>query len=184
MKALQSNQGHLAHLNLEQLEARDTPSGNVSAFVSGNDLYVIGDGNLAGNQVQISQDTYGNVIVAGLYGTLVNGQSAVIVGTGVPNRVSVQFGGTGPDYVELVTLTANSVDVATGAGNDGIVMLGVNANWVSADAGAGDDGVDLRGVSSWYGTSVSGGDGFDTLYLGPVYGPTNFQQFEQSFPAG
>ena len=39
-------------LSAEPLEVRDTPAGNVTATVVGNNLFVVGDGNPAGNQVR------------------------------------------------------------------------------------------------------------------------------------
>lgn len=167
------------HLRCEHLEDRDTPAGNVSAALVGGDLYVLGDSNPAGNQVGVVQDNAGNVFVVGLNGTTVNGQSQVFVGTGNPNRVSIQLGGTGPNRAEVDNVWTNFVDVTTGSGADEIVFNGVQALNISADAGAGDDAVLVQNVAAWRGANLSGGEGNDTLYLFGITGPTNFQQFER-----
>lgn len=58
-------------LGLESLEERDLKAGDVTVFVSGDDLVITGDG--AANEVRIRQ-SLGRLIVEGLNGTEINGK--------------------------------------------------------------------------------------------------------------
>ena len=58
-------------LGLESLEARDLKAGDVTVFVSGDDLVILGDN--AANEVRVRQ-SLGRLVVEGLNGTEINGK--------------------------------------------------------------------------------------------------------------
>lgn len=171
------------HLACERLEDRDTPAGNVSAYISGAQLFVIGDAN--DNLVSVQQDAAGNVSVIGQEGTTVNGQASVYLGQGLLSDAIVQGGG-GNDQLDVVGIYAtNSISVTTGDGNDLIQLREVTANYVSAYAQGGSDRVVSSNLIAQVGATLSGGAGTDVwqnyyLYAGQYF---NYEGFEsiQSF---
>jgi len=156
--------GPRARLGCEQLEPRCTPNGNVSVFVSGGQLFVIGDNN--SNAVTTRQDTSGNIVIAGVFGTRVNGQESITLPAFVP--INAFFvGGAGNDQIDISGLqVANSLQVAGGAGNDLITLRdGINANTIAVAAGFGNDTLIATNVLARTGAQFDGGPGFDTMML-------------------
>jgi hypothetical protein len=151
-------------LNCEQLETRDNPSGNVSVAFSAGTLFVIGDGNH--NAVTTRQDAFGNIIIAGVFGTSVNGQSVIVLPPTVPFN-AVFDGGNGFDQIDISGLTVtNSLRVAGGVGNDLITLRdGVNAAFMNVTLDAGNDTLIANGVVARIGAQFSGGFGFDRAQL-------------------
>jgi hypothetical protein len=132
-------------MNCEQLEARDNPAGNVTAFVSGGSVFLIGD--FLDNQVHLQRDASGNLFAIGFPGTTVNGQSSVFLGNGIPNDVHIDMG-AGNDH----------------AGVDGLVAFG---HLVILD-GEGHDGASVTNTSVGRSIQIYGQGGFDNTFVSNV----------------
>jgi large repetitive protein len=141
-------------LQVEELEGRLTPAGNVTALLLGGNLLVFGDS--AANSVEITA-TGGNLVVSGHDGTTVNGGSAVTFsGVGSVSANLVVALGRGAD-------TANIHDVAVGgyAAIDG----GVLASFFSTGPG---DQLTLTNVKVGSYLIVATGGTDDTVALNGV----------------
>ncbi|MCI0465280.1 MAG: hypothetical protein L0Z62_50805, partial [Gemmataceae bacterium] len=140
-----------ARPQVEPLETRAVPAGDVAAFLFGGDLIVVGDS--ADNAVEILV-TDGNLVVQGREGTdiTINGGSRILFegvdriaddlrvflgggndlidirGVSVDGNVSIQadgffVGGRGDDQVLLDLLTIDgNLDVSTGGGDDAVLL--------------------------------------------------------------
>ena len=100
MRSERPNGSRPTRLACEQLEHRDTPAGNVTAFFNNvGELVVWGDA--LDNAVSIQQNEFADTIIYGVGGTTVNGQAAIYVGRGALNGVRVE-GGFGNDLLEVL----------------------------------------------------------------------------------
>lgn len=101
-----------ARLNLERLEARETPAGAVTLNLINNTFSFTGDGDAAGNEVRVTATSSNNFLIEGLSGTKFVVDGANIGGTidtslipdfAFPNngttKINVKFLG-GPDRFE------------------------------------------------------------------------------------
>ncbi|HKB35996.1 MAG TPA: hypothetical protein VKD72_06050, partial [Gemmataceae bacterium] len=115
---------------VEPLETRAVPAGNVAAFLRGGDLIVVGD--RADNAVEI-RVTDGNLVVQGRDGTdtTVNGDSrAVFEGVGrIADDLKVFLGG-GNDLIDVL-----------GVSVDGDVSIHADGFFTKFVGGRGDDQV-------------------------------------------
>lgn len=98
-------------LNLQTLEARKNPSGNVVASLIGGQLKIEGDD--FGNDVRIAQNATG-VTVTGRNGTLVNGVASVRFAATNLQQAEIKMNG-GNDRINL---TGTLVAVIGGQGED------------------------------------------------------------------
>lgn len=142
MKALPTRRSsaHRARLGLELLEARETPAGVVTLSEVNNTITLIGDGDAAGNEVQVLASANGNFQLNGLNGTtfLVNKanvgasiDTSAIAGFAFVSdvtKLSVKFLG-GPDRFEYDGVTNgqpirkfSDIVIDTGAGNDTVLL--------------------------------------------------------------
>jgi hypothetical protein len=162
-----------ARLGCEQLEVRENPAGgNVSVFVSGGQLFVLGDA--ADNAVTVRQDEFGNVLVAGVYGTTVNGQQVVNLGSFVPLDAVVN-GGLGNDQLDVAGLvTARELRVVGGAGDDLVQLRGTNSAFLTVNLQDGNDTVIATDTVARVGAQFAGGNGFDTAMLRNFYAESFF----------
>lgn len=133
-------------LKLESLERRITMAGDVSAALSGQDLIIAGDA--LDNEIRVVQNAAGNVTVAGVNGTTINGRPSVVFTN--PNLIKAEIRmGDGNDVVTIrgtpgVTVS-NDVNIELGAGND---TLRVSHTRVGASlAVKGEQGVDRVNAS-------------------------------------
>ena len=155
-------------LGCERLESREVPAGNVIAFLRGPDLIVAGDA--ANNLFSIQQNGNGDLVIHGVAGTTINGQSSVFLGRGVLNNVFVDSG-AGQDLVEMIGVNAGGIGVALGHENDGVALYGVMcgalqllgqggddifvtdgvwvAQWAELHGGPGNDIIDFRSLGIW-----------------------------------
>jgi hypothetical protein len=168
-------------LGCEQLEARENPAGgNVTAFVSGGQLFVIGDA--LDNAVTVRQDEFGNVIIAGVFGTTVNGQQVVNLGAFVPSDVFMS-GGFGNDQLDVAGLVvANELRVSGGSGNDLVQLRGTNSAFLTVATHDGNDLIIGQDVVARVGAQFNGGSGSDTAMLrnffaGQFFTHVNIEQF-------
>jgi hypothetical protein len=183
-----------AVLDLQTLEGREVPAGNVVASLSATgQLTLVGDN--AGNAITI-RVTGTSVTVTGSPGTTVNGHSSVTragvvravqanMNAGddvvridafanflVPGSVAVNLG-AGNNTLNLQTsgrLALGSLDVVGAAGNDAVAVAGgvrtgsVVTGTTSIALGGGADAVTLRRIT-FGAVSVTTGDGADTLTI-------------------
>lgn len=138
--------------NMESLEVRRVPVGNITAALQNGVLTITGDN--AANDVEVSRRFVGAVTIAGLNQTLVNGQAPV------NGRSTVTF-----NNVKDVVINTND-------GNDNVVVkgLGISARFrdITIDTGAGDDIVDLQRVIATDDINVVTKNGKDRVNLDVV----------------
>lgn len=151
-----------ARLDCEALEPRENPSGSASAFVSNGIVFVYGDA--ANNRVQIEHTAAGDVFVHGFDDTLVNGQSSVYLGRGVPLGVRLALSG-GNDRAEMIGLvTSGDVRFDMGTGSDQALILGCSADRsIEVYGQDGDDDTYLSRVQADF-VILDGGSGFDVVH--------------------
>jgi hypothetical protein len=186
-----------ARLGCEALEARDNPAGNVTAFLSGGQLIVIGDA--LDNAFSIQQNALRDIIIYGVNGTAINGLPAVYVGRGTLSGLFINSG-LGNDLVEVLGVqTPGNVTVWTDFGNDGVHLNGIAANTIGVTTGPGDDIVnEFNLFTNIIGTNLGpgndavlasnvnvsvyasfvGGDGSDVFYNRGINGPVFYAGFE------
>jgi hypothetical protein len=127
-------------LQLEVLENRETPTGNVAVGLAGGQLSMFADD--LPNSVSITQDGTGRVILQGFNGTLLNGQP----------------------FLDLGVVNLSRVDTAFQGGADVVVVEGVHPSLVlGVNLGSGNDTVSLTNVFASQLVSIGGGSGFDTV---------------------
>jgi hypothetical protein len=121
--------------HLETLDDRIVPAGNVAAS-GGEVLQLRGDG--VSNQVRISQNAAGSILIEGLDGTTINGRAAVRFNGAGLEKVDIKLFG-GHDTLIIRTLRATTdINIEMDQGNDvvrlGNVRAGVNLS-VKTDSG-------------------------------------------------
>jgi hypothetical protein len=167
-------------LNCEQLESRENPAGNVSVFISGAQLIVAGDA--FDNAVSTQQDQFGNVVIIGVNGTTVNGQSAIFLGPFIPFD-AIFDGGAGNDQIDVAGLfVSRQLTVSGGSGNDLVQLRGVNSNFITVATHDGNDTLIGTNVVARTGMQIDGGTGFDigllrNISAGSFFFHSNFEQF-------
>jgi len=150
-------------LNVECLETRDVPAGNVSAQLSGGALLLAGD--QFSNQVSVQQNQLGDIVIFGLNGTTINGQQSVYVGRGIPLTVAADMG-AGDDSFEALGLFAGAISVQGGVGNDTIRLGNVGASGnIEAYGGEGDDNMVVTGVWAHNTLWLDGNNGNDGVHV-------------------
>jgi hypothetical protein len=147
--------------SVEALERRQLMAGDVIAALEGSLMTVEGD-NLD-NQVAITRNALGDIVIAGQNGTLVNGLPSVRFPRVQLNAVEVRMEG-GNDSVTLRGLqVANDLNVDLGAGNDRITAPGTAASTINGNVSIlgneGNDVVQLAGISVREDLFVDGGLG-------------------------
>ncbi|MCU0705692.1 MAG: hypothetical protein MUF18_17115 [Fimbriiglobus sp.] len=133
-------------LNLQTLEARENPSGNVTATLIGGQLKIEGDD--FANDIRVSQ-TSTAVTVAGRNGTLVNGVASVRFAAANLQQAEIKMNG-GNDVVAIARLvTGGDQVIELGDGNDRINLNGdVTGTLVAVIGGQGDDTVTGTNLTS------------------------------------
>ena len=135
--------------NMESLEVRRVPVGNITAAVQNGVLTVTGDN--AANDVEIAGNLSNRVTIAGFNQTKVNGIAPV----------------NGKSVVTFTGIT--DVVVVTNDGNDRIVIKGnpdpVRFRDITVDTGAGDDVVEIRNVFATDDINITTQNGKDRVTL-------------------
>jgi hypothetical protein len=127
-------------LQLEVLENRDTPTGNVLVGLAGTQLSMFADD--LPNAISLTQDATGRVTIQGFNGTLINGQP----------------------FLDLGVVDLSRVDSAFQGGADVVVVQGLHPSQVlGVNLGSGNDTVSLTNVFASQLVSIGGGAGFDTV---------------------
>ncbi len=146
----------------EQLEARTTPTGNVTAQLVGESLYLYGDE--AANSVELTASG-SNLVLRGLDNTTVNGQASdFLVKTGsLKVRQSLfAFMGGGDDTLALSAGAHIRRDsfIYMGEGNDTFAMNSAEAHRnMYIDLGGGTDSVSFDGALATRHVRITGGLG-------------------------
>jgi|GEM_PF-6004148 len=156
-------------LRVEALEARTTPNvgpipaggGNVQAYLSGGNLYIIGD---AGNNSLALWNVTPNAIrIQGGAGTTINGSStALTFALGAGKSVFINLRG-GDDFIVLGDNTADS-DTRS------LAILGN----LRIDLGAGDNTVGLENLFVGGTTTIRAGVGDDTVDIDTTLGSPTY----------
>lgn len=155
----------LSGVSYEALENRRLLAGDVSVFLAANNILQL-QGDSASNQVEIRGTDSGAIVVEGLNGTRINGQSRVRfadLGSGL-NGLRVRLEG-GDDLVRVEDLRVRqSVTVHGGSGNDAIgfddVRVGLDLTVLGE---AGDDAIALDDVIVNHNLTVIGDQGNDLI---------------------
>ncbi|MCU0708470.1 MAG: hypothetical protein MUF23_09275 [Pirellula sp.] len=127
---------------MEHLESRQLMAGDVMVALEGSLLTVNGD-NLD-NQIAITRNVAGDVVVSGQNGTLVNGLTSFRLVRPSINAVEIRME-DGNDLVSIRNLqVANDMFVDMGAGNDRFVAPATTPNTIGANLAVyGSEGNDL-----------------------------------------
>jgi large repetitive protein len=146
---------------MERLESRQLMAGDVMVALEGSLLKVNGD-NLD-NQIAITRNTAGDVVVSGQTGTLVNGMASFRLVRPSINAVEIRMEG-GNDVVSLRNLqVANDMFIDLGSGNDRLTTPATTPNTVGANlaiyGSEGNDIVQLNRVTVREDLFVDGGLG-------------------------
>jgi len=163
-------------LNCEQLETRENPDGNVSVSIINGGIVIVGDA--ASNWVSLQQNAFGDVFVFGFGNTLVNGQTAIFLGRGIPGDVQI-FLGDGNDRTEVIGVRAASVLIASGTGFDqNLVLNTATIGGIGVLSGDQDDITFLSVVSASH-IILDGGFGFDRFHVDNTFTRNGLFLFNQ-----
>jgi len=169
-----------AFLNVEQLETREVPAGNVTATLSGGALFLAGD--QFSNQVSVQQNSLGDIVILGRNGTTINGQPSVYAGRGIPGAFAADMG-AGDDHLEVLGVFAGAITLQGGLGNDSLVLGNVGAAGnIELYGGEQNDNIVLEGVWAHDTLWADGNNGSDGLRYNSSGGFVsnfvwNFEQF-------
>lgn len=159
---------HYITLRVEHLDDRITPNvgpvpagaGNVQAYLSGGNLYIIGDG--ANNRLALWNVTPNAIRIQGS-GTTINGSStAQVFALGAGRSVFINLRG-GDDFIVL----GDNLNDVNG------LSLSILGN-LRIDLGAGDNTVGLENLYVGGTTTVRAADGNDTLDIDTTLGQPSF----------
>jgi hypothetical protein len=168
MSRNQSNRplANQARLHLEILEGRETPSGNVTAALSAGSLTVVGDA--ANNLIAVTQYAFGDLLIQGLGGTMVNGQPLLYLrGATLAQATFAMQGGADQVQIQNLRLPGN-LTLDLGDGNDTAWLTNISAGGnLTVLGGAGDDSVFANYLTAGS-LLVDGGVGINSLSLGQV----------------
>jgi hypothetical protein len=158
--------GAPVRLQLEVLENRETPTGNVAVGLAGTQLSMFADD--LPNALSLTQDAAGRVTIQGFNGTLINGQPFLDLGVVDLSRVDSAFQG-GADVVVVQGLNPSVfLGVNLGAGNDTVSFTSVASGVISVGGLAGFDTVIGRGIVQTGDVVVETGNGPATIDLAGV----------------
>ncbi len=153
---------------VEGLEDRTVPAGNVTALMSGGNLFIAGDAD--GNALKVQGNSRGTIDLISMdANTIINSQPGMVTFVGFSGGIYVTMGdgfdalqidqatirgnlsvdmGDGDDMLVLTTTTvAGVMDIKTGEGNDRVAFGNTKAGGtVFVNIGNGDNQVNLLGV--------------------------------------
>jgi hypothetical protein len=150
-------------LQVEILEDRTVPAGNVSATLVGNTLRIVGDAQSNSVFVYLQGS---NVVVEGSSSTTVNGTSSV----------------------SFLAANVAGLDIRMNDGNDSVTLGKTPNNTLTGltlsrllqyNGGNGDDTLEVANVSVARTTTIRGGDGDDSV---TINNGSHFFVFRQHFP--
>ena len=167
------------------LEARRLLAGDVTVFLDGSLLNVVGDAE--DNMVQISQDATGSTVVTGI-DTTINGLETPFVQSDSFSELTVELR-AGDDELSVVdqSVEGNARFLGEG-GNDFIEIDEFSSRYLHVEGNLGDDVVEFSNSEIEQSTYVFLGDGNDVLAAEAYSNGRNFKVFGEdgndSFVAG
>ena len=136
---IRNRRNRTSRFSYQGLEARRMLAGDVQAFVSDSVITIIGDG--LDNQIALTTNDSGNVVVTGL-DTTINGGTDFVV-TGRFESISLFMEG-GNDEASLDGITApRHFSFYGAAGNDRLTVTNSAARYFHSEGGDGDDVYEL-----------------------------------------
>jgi hypothetical protein len=172
-------------LGVDRLEGREVLSGNVTAYVSSNTLFLVEQAGQYGqsNAVQVTQLASGNIRVAGLVngtGTVSRVNGAAYQDFALPNGTLVASLGAGNDRIRVVNARFNNVNLDLSYPNtndaDVIDVSGVKTTGaMQLRTGGGIDNIAVRNTqvgdgSGYEDLNINSGAGADTVTVGQIGG--------------
>jgi hypothetical protein len=170
---------------VDRLEGREVLSGNVTAYVSSNTLFLVEQAGQYGqsNAVQVTQLASGNIRVSGLVngtGTVSKVNGAAYQDFALPNGTLVASLGAGNDRIRVVNAKFNNVNLDLSYPNtndaDVIDVTGVKTTGaMQLRTGAGIDNIAVRNTqvgdgSGYEDLNIGSGSGADTVTVGQIGG--------------
>ncbi|MEQ9407227.1 MAG: Calx-beta domain-containing protein [Fuerstiella sp.] len=166
--------------------------GNIAATVSGTSLQVTGD--TADNAISIGTNAAGDIVVTGLNGTTINGQSQFVAFTGVSGVLPGDLrltGSAGDDFFSVAGVSVTGAFfITTAGGRDAVslaaITVGGDLQVRSTDVqlthiagattgghslffgGTGDDQIELNDLNVGGVLSATTGDGADVVVLNRI----------------
>jgi hypothetical protein len=172
-------------LGVDRLESREVLSGNVTAYVSSNTLFLVEQAGQYGqsNAVQVTQLASGNIRVSGLVngtGTVSKVNGAAYQDFALPNGTLVASLGAGNDLIRVVNAKFNNVNLDLSYPNtndaDVIDVNGVQTTGaMQLRTGGGIDTISVRGTkvgdgSGYEDLNINSGAGADSVKVGQIGG--------------
>jgi hypothetical protein len=147
-----------------ELEDRTTPTGNVTAFVGGGVLNILGDD--AGNLIKIDRLGRQSVMIRPVdSATTINGQSTPQWFGDIANGFDIKMGG-GDDLVQVNLVDTRWLDVDLGAGNDSLEVISSRiTRRTTLLGGAGDDDIRVFNTTLIRRTTIDAGEGDDRVSM-------------------
>jgi hypothetical protein len=176
-----------------ELEDRTTPAGNVTAFVGGGVLNILGDD--AGNLIKIDRCGQQSVMIRTLDSTTINGQSTPQWFGDISYGFDIKMG-AGDDVVQINLVDTRQLDADLGAGNDSLEVISSRiTRRTTVLGGAGDDDIRFFNTTLMRRTTIDAGEGNDRVsmeknqigkraFVEGGAGTNSIVLFQTSFPGG
>jgi hypothetical protein len=177
-----------------ELEDRTTPAGNVTAFVGGGVLNILGDE--ASNLIKVDRLGRQSVMIRSMdSSTTINGQSTPQWFGDIANGFDIKMGG-GDDLVQVSLVDTRWLDVDLGAGSDSLEVISSRiTRRTTLLGGAGDDDIRVFNTTLQRRTTIDAGDGDDRVsmeknriekraFVEGGGGINSIVLFQTSFPGG
>lgn len=176
-----------------ELEDRTNPSGNVTAFVGGGVLNILGDD--AGNLIKIDRCGQQSVMIRTLDSTTINGQSTPQWFGDISHGYDIKMA-AGDDVVQINLVDTRQLDVDLGAGNDSLEVVSSRiTRRTTVLGGAGDDDIRFFNTTLIRRTTIDAGEGDDRVsmeknriekraFVEGGAGTNSVVLFQTSFPGG
>ena len=125
-----------SQLTFEYLEQRRVLAGNIQALVNDSILLVVGDG--ADNQIEITENAAGGIVLSGVDTTVNGSADPVVIGGGFSHITVAMNGGNDEVGVTGVNVRSN-FSFFGGQGNDRLTTNGLSARHFHGEGNEGDD---------------------------------------------
>lgn len=161
-------------VSYQTLEPRRCLAGNINVILDGTVLLLVGDSS--SNEVELTQNTDGSVLITGV-DTTINGSSDPFTVAGSVHHVTAALN-DGDDTVSVNGLhVPRSFNFFGANGNDRLNADGLRTRYIHVNSGEGDDTLDLIDVYSTKSTYLYLGNGDDTVAIHSLTAGRNFKLF-------
>ena len=158
-------------LRVDDLERRRMLAGNVDVtFTGGNDLILRGDN--ADNQVQVSTNTFGDLVIQGLDGTTIElggetaGSHTIFLGESSVDDMQILLRGGNDEVTVSNSNISGNLIVVGAAGDDDVTLLDLQiGGQVRAILSAGDDTASFTGLDVTERLTIVGGSGDENVTI-------------------